>query len=88
MRPNGQALEHLLLDAQCLGQAPGVLLRARIALRKKSPSSAHTDRPGCCRRYPDLLRAELIRSGVGPDPSHLLPGHRIRLVQALMPVMR
>ncbi len=46
------------------------------------------DRPGCCRRYPDLVRAELIRSGIGPDPAHLLPDHRIRLVQAAMPVAR
>ncbi len=46
------------------------------------------DRPGCCRRYPDLVRAELIRSGIGPDPAHLLPDHRIRLVQAATPVAR
>ena len=45
-----------------------------------------SDHPGCCRRYPDLVRAELIRSGIGPDPAHLLPDHRIRLVLAAMPV--
>jgi hypothetical protein len=46
------------------------------------------DRPGCCTRYPALVRAELIRSGLGPDQTHLLPDHRIRLVLAAMPASR
>lgn len=44
--------------------------------------------PGCCARYPDLVRAELIRDGLSPDPARLLAGHRIRLVLAAMPVAR
>ena len=44
--------------------------------------------PGCCAGYPDLVRAELIRSGLGPDPARLLSGHRIRLVLAAMPASR
>ena len=46
------------------------------------------DRPGCCVHYPDLVKAELVREGLGPGPSGLLPGHRIRLVLAAMPASR
>ena len=83
-----QADDASALDARSLWivqravQAYGRAALTEITVERPS------DRPGCCRRYSELLRAELIRSGIGPDPSHLLPGHRIRLVQAAMPVMR
>ncbi len=83
-----QADDAPVLDARSLWivqravQAYGRAALTEITVERPS------DRPGCCRRYPDLLRAELIRSGIGPDPAHLLPDHRIRLVQAAMPVGR
>ncbi|WP_419728031.1 hypothetical protein [Lichenicola sp.] len=46
------------------------------------------DRPGCCTRYPDLIKAELVREGLSPTPGGWLPGHRIRLVLAAMPASR
>lgn len=46
------------------------------------------DRPGCCTGTASLIRDELIRQGLGPDPRHLLPGHRIRLVLAALPASR
>lgn len=47
-----------------------------------------SDRPGCRRRYPGLVRAGPRRSGPGPDQAHLPPDHRIRLLQEAMPVAR
>lgn len=46
------------------------------------------DNPGCCTRFPDLLRMELIRSGLGPDSRGMLDGHRIRLVLGALPGSR
>lgn len=46
------------------------------------------DRPGCCTGTVRLIRNELIRSGLRPDPAHWLPGHRIRLVLASLPASR
>lgn len=46
------------------------------------------DKPACCVRYPDLVRSELVREGLSPNPSGWLPGHRIRLVLAAMPASR
>ncbi|MGI4744671.1 MAG: hypothetical protein ACRYGI_03400 [Janthinobacterium lividum] len=44
--------------------------------------------PGCCARFPDLIRTELIRSGLGPGSRGMLVGHRIRLVLAVLPGSR
>jgi hypothetical protein len=55
-----------------------------VEITIERPSNA----PTCCARYPDLVRADLVASGLGPDQRHLLPGHRIRLVLATMPASR
>jgi hypothetical protein len=83
-----QADDEATLDARSLWivqravQAYGRAGLTEITIERPS----HT--PDCCARYADLVRAELIRNGLGPDPVHLLPGHRIRLVLATMPAAR
>ncbi len=80
-------------DAPALdGRARWIIARAVQAYGRAGLTEITIERPahapGCCQHYADLVRAELVRSGLGPDPSHLLPGHRIRLVLASLPASR
>lgn len=45
-----------------------------------------SDKPACCKDFALLVKAELVSEGLGPD--RMLPGHRIRLLLASMPVQR
>ncbi len=83
-----QADDQPVLD----GRARWIIARAVQAYGRAGLTEITIERPahapGCCARYPDLVRAELVRSGLGPDLHHLLPGHRIRLVLASLPASR
>jgi hypothetical protein len=88
MRLAVQANDETVLDPKSLWvvqravQAYGRVGLIEIAIEPPA------DRPGCCKRFPDLLRTELIRSGLGPGSRGMLDGHRIRLVLAGPPGSR
>ncbi len=81
-----QADDSTVLDAKAsatIGRAVQAYGRAALT-RITIERPAH--RPECCARYPDLVRAALIGSGLSPD--HLLPGHQVRVVMTTLPVKK